>query len=90
MVNLDKWGITPNFKAKHVNVRLTKYSKKKARLIVSPKNGSTIPLFKNKKVPFKFSGKKLTHILSGNFTITQNGKRELLLTSGLKVIIEKA
>ncbi|KKN15260.1 hypothetical protein LCGC14_0987790 [marine sediment metagenome] len=89
MVNLDKWGITPNFKAKHVNVRLTKYNKKKVRLTISPKNGNSIPLFKKKKVPFKFSGKKLTHILSGAYTLAQSGKRQILLTSGLKVIIEK-
>ncbi len=90
MVNLDKWGITPNFKSKHVEIKLKKYNKKKARLLIVPKNGRNFPLAKKKKLPFKFSGKKLTHKLIGNYSLAQNGKRNILMTSGLQIIVEKA
>jgi len=90
MVNLDKWNMSLNFKPKHVNIKFTKYSKKKARLIVSPKNGNSFPLNKKRKTPFNFKGKKITHKVVGSYTLAQSGKRQILLTTGLHVNMEKA
>jgi len=89
MVNLSKWGITPNFKPKHVIVKLTKYSKQKARILIIPKNGNSFPLTKKNTIAFTFKKKKYTHKVIGNSSLAQMGKKSVLITQGLQVIIEK-
>ena len=89
MVNLGKWGITPNFKPKHVQVRMTKYSKNKARILIIPKNGRSFPLTKKNKIAFTFKKKKFTHKVVGNSSLAQMGKKSVLVTQGLQVIVEK-
>ena len=89
MVNLKKWGITPNFKPKYAEIIIHVYTKKKARFSIMPKNGKSFPLNKKANLPFVFKGKKLTHIVRGNYTIGTNGKRVVLITNGFQVIVEK-
>nr|BDI55219.1 MAG: hypothetical protein [uncultured archaeon] len=89
MVNLNKWGIHPNFKPKHVDISFKKYTKKKAKMSVIPKNGRSFPLFKKAGHPFEFKGKKLTHTITGNFSLGQAGKRKICITDGFQIIILK-
>jgi len=89
MVNLNKWGIEPNFKPKHVIIRVNNYGKKKARFAIIPKNGKSFPLSKKTKHPFKFKKKKIIHTIIGSYSIGTSGKRNILLTSGFQVVAEK-
>lgn len=89
MVNLDRWGITPNFKSKDGIISLIKYSKKKARLSIIPKNGKSIPLFRKAETVFKFNQKKFRHTTMGSYSFSRNKKRRTLLTQGFQVVIEK-
>ena len=88
-MNLDKWGIVPNFKPKYAELSLRKYTKKNAKMSVIPKNGKSIPLTRKSDKPFDFKKKKFTHTIIGNYSIAKNRKRNVLLTNGFQVIIEK-
>ena len=89
MVNLEKWGIYLNFKPKYANISLTKYSKKRARVNIAPKNGKSIPLFRKADKIFKSKQKKFRHTTMGAYTFANNGKRKILMTQGFQIIIEK-
>jgi hypothetical protein len=90
MVNLEKWGIYLNFKPKHANISITKYSKKRALLNITPKNGKSIPLFRKAESAFKTTNqKKFKHTTMGSYSFAKNGKKKALLTYGFQIMIEK-
>lgn len=90
MVNLNKWGIYPNFKPKDAEITFRKYSKEKAKFAVIPKNGKSIPLNRKSEQPFDFSNKKkYTHTIVGNFSFGQTKKRRIMMTTGFQIIVSK-
>lgn len=90
MVNLNKWGIYPNFKPKDAEIKFLQYSKKEAKFSVIPKNGKSILLNKKAEQPFDFSNKaKYTHKIIGHFSLSQAKKRKVILTSGFRIIVSK-
>ena len=88
-MNLNKWGIEPNFKPKHAIIKVNNKSKKNAKFAIIPKNGKSFPLSKKAKHPFKFKKKKYTYTIIGSYTIGTGGKRNILLTSGFQLIVAK-
>jgi len=68
---------------------IRKYSKKKARIVITPKNGKTIPLYKNAETAYETKQKKFTINIIGNYSIINNEKRKAILTQGLQFIVEK-
>jgi len=89
MVNLNKWGIYPNFGVKNAEISLRKISKKKARISIVPKNGKSILLYRNVEKPFSFKKKKFVHTIVGNYSIGTSKKRNVLITQGFQIIVEK-
>ena len=90
MPHLNQWGIYPNFKVKNAKISYNKASKKTATFAIVPKNGKSIPLYHKFDQPFSFKGKKLTHTIRGKYTIGTNKKRNVLLTQGFQIIVEKS
>jgi len=91
MVNLKKWGITPNFTPKEAIIKIKNMGKKKARFSIVPKNKRSILLNKKATTAFKFKKKKFIHNIIGQFSFgtIRNGKRTILVSQGFTVMAEK-